>query len=135
MGESEAPGFSGRNGTSADFLALDEFRQRVEIKPAPSSHEVTATSEETLEGAPSEPVEPVVDLPDSAESGDPATYPASDARTAEEKEAAPTESMEARLTQGGNNGDSNNDDGLCAAYLTALRASISEVAKPFCEVR
>lgn len=119
--ESEVPGFSGRDGTSADFLAPDEFRQRIKINPAPPSHEVTATSEETLEGAPSEPV---VDLPDSSESEDPAIYPASDAMAVEENEAAPTKPIATGLAQGGENTGGNNDDGLRAAYLAALRAAI-----------
>lgn len=123
-GKSEVPGFSGRDGTSVDFLAPDGFRQRIEINPEPPSHEVSATSEETLEGAPSEPAEPAVDLPDSAESGDPATYPPSDATAVEENEVAPTKPMEAGLTQGEDNAGGNGDDGLRAAYLAALRTAI-----------
>ncbi|WP_296253898.1 hypothetical protein [uncultured Stenotrophomonas sp.] len=122
-GESEVPGFSGTDGTFADFLAPDEFRQRIEINPEPPSHEVTATSEETLEGAPSEPAEPAVDLPDSAESGDPATYPASDATAVEENETVPTESLEASLTQGGDSAGDSNDD-LRVAYPAALLTAI-----------
>jgi len=52
---------------SVDFLARDDFRQRIETRPALASHEVATASEGPTKSLPSTPIEPAVDLPNSAE--------------------------------------------------------------------
>lgn len=125
-GKSEAQAHSGSDGMSASFIAVDEFRQRIQTKPNLATPEVIATSEETLESVPSTPTEAAVDLPTGTEPADPSAYPASGERAGQENETAPADSMEAGLAQGEDNTGGNNDDDLRAAYLAALRTAIHQ---------
>lgn len=125
-GKSEVSGHSGRDGTSADLLAPDEFRQRIEVKRALASPDIPDTSERPLNSEGNLPADHVIDTPDVAEFVTSAKHSSPDVAAVQNDEVVPTESIEADLAQGGENGGGNSDDGLRAAYLAALRAAIRQ---------
>lgn len=125
-GKSEVSWHSGRDGTSADFLAPDEFRQRIEVKPALASPDIPDTSERPLNSEENLPADHVIDTPEVAEFVPSAEHSTPDVAPVQNDEVVPTESIEADLAQGGENGGGNSDDGLRAAYLAALRAAIRQ---------
>lgn len=124
-GKSQTQGHSGSDGMSASFVPADEFRQRIEIKPSLAGQQASATLEELSESAPNAPVESAGDLPDKTEPVETNISSAPDT-TAPKSETALASVLDAGLTQGGDNAGGNNDDGLRAAYLAALRAAIRQ---------
>lgn len=124
-GKSEAQGHSGSYGMSASFVPADEFRQHIEIKPSLAGQQASATLQELSESAPTAPVESAGDLPDKTEPAETNISSSLDA-TAPKSEIALASLLDAGLTQGGDNAGGNNDDGLRAAYLAALRAAIRQ---------
>lgn len=125
-GESEVSGHSGRDGTSADFLAVDEFRQRIETKPALASPDIPDTPERPLNSEERLPTDHVIDTSEVAEFVPSAEHSTPDVAAVQDDVIVPTESVEIGLTQDGQIGGGNSDDGLRAAYLTALRAAIRQ---------
>jgi len=126
---SEALGYSLGSGTSADFLAPDEFRQRFDIALPFVKPETAVFLEEPSEGVQNaEPVsaEHHMDVVETADSGIPDMSALSEAAVIEESRAAVANPAGPASDHSGEAAGHAEDQGLRAAYLAALRVAIRE---------
>lgn len=126
---SEALGYSMDSGTSADFLAPGEFRQRIDIALLPVKPETVVLLEEPSESVQSaEPVsaERHMDVMETADSGILDMPASSDAAVIEESGAAVANHAGPVSDHGGDAAGHAEDQGLRAAYIAALRIAIRQ---------
>ena len=108
---------------SANFLARDEFRQRVERVTLPVESMAQAAVDVVSENALQEHSVDAIDEVEHAETGSSASAEESAVAGFEASEASPAEPVSSQ--NDGGTGDGGRD-GLRTAYLAALRAAISE---------
>ena len=125
---SEAPGYSSGSGTSAYFLAPDEFRQRIDIQLPSVTPETTVSFEKPLEsvqGIESVSTESYVDVVDTADSEILDKSALAEIAISMESGAAANHTGPAS-DHGAEDSGHSKDQGLRAAYLVALRVAIRE---------